>query len=401
MKLYYLSYARIPAERANSIQQMRMCEAFATQGVEVILVHPFHFQTQAMKAVKDIWDYYGIERRFKIVTLPALMGERPHTFTIPKIGGLSMRVSFALFSLLETLRGDLDGDVIVYSRNVHATSLLLRIQRFLAKRRVAIFFEAHAHYKKEKSSPHPLKKVLEEMDGVVTITEALRNELINSFAVPTDKIVVEPDGVNLKQFERSRMSKEEARARLGLPPQSRKIICYSGHLYEDRGGDILLEAAEHLANEVVFLFVGGYRNDLARLDGRPKDNVIFTGFVSPSSVPLYLFAADVLVIPYTLQIPTVKYTSPLKMFEYMGAGRPIVASRLSVFEEILEDGKNAILVEPENAVSLANGIKKVLEDERLAQKLANQAYLDVQDYTWNKRAQRILDFMAERRAGKR
>ena len=86
------------------------------------------------------------------------------------------------------------------------------------------------------------------------------------------------------------------------------------------------------------------------------------------------------------------YMSPLKMFEYMAAKRPIIASDLPSVCEVLNK-ENAILVKPDNPESLAQGIKKILEDKELANKMSYQAFSDVENYTWHKRVENILNFI--------
>jgi glycosyltransferase involved in cell wall biosynthesis len=98
---------------------------------------------------------------------------------------------------------------------------------------------------------------------------------------------------------------------------------------------------------------------------------------------------DVLVLPNTATHISARYTSPLKLFEYMAAGRPIVASDLPALREVLTDGENALLVEPGNAAQLADAIGRLLHDPELAQRLAAAAWRDVQAYSWDRRAERL------------
>ena len=95
------------------------------------------------------------------------------------------------------------------------------------------------------------------------------------------------------------------------------------------------------------------------------------------------------------------YTSPLKLFEYMASGRPIVASDLPALREVLRPDENAVLVEAGDAEALAAGVARLLGDAALASRLAAQAREDVREWTWDKRAERIealLEAVTERRA---
>jgi glycosyltransferase involved in cell wall biosynthesis len=119
--------------------------------------------------------------------------------------------------------------------------------------------------------------------------------------------------------------------------------------------------------------------------------VTFVGFRSHSDALLFQRAADVLVLPHSMKyVHSAYYTSPLKLFEYMAAGVPIVASDLPSNREVIRHGQNGWLVEPDNPGALAQAIHRLLEDRDEAEELAKQATHDVQRYTWERRAGEIL-----------
>ncbi len=150
-----------------------------------------------------------------------------------------------------------------------------------------------------------------------------------------------------------------------------------------------------------FLVLGGEQKDIDYHEGLIKEkkaeNFSFLGFVDQKDVINYLFAADVLVMPYgagvTIKSGTVAsdFTSPIKLFEYMASKRVIVASKINSVLEILEDGKNAILVEADDLDSLKKGLRKALNNGDNSSKLAQQAYRDVQKYGWKQRAEKMLE----------
>jgi glycosyltransferase involved in cell wall biosynthesis len=108
-------------------------------------------------------------------------------------------------------------------------------------------------------------------------------------------------------------------------------------------------------------------------------------------VPEYLAAADVMVMPTTEDLRYAAYTSPLKLFEYMATGNPVVASDLPVLREVLTDGANALLYPPRDAAALARAVRKLWSEPALGPALADQAWQDVQHYGWRARASRILE----------
>jgi glycosyltransferase involved in cell wall biosynthesis len=142
--------------------------------------------------------------------------------------------------------------------------------------------------------------------------------------------------------------------------------------------------------------IGGHERepDLARVRALADalgiaDRVQFTGLVPPAQVAGLLRAADVLVLPNPASAISTRFTSPLKLFEYMAAGRPIVATDLPALREVLRDGETAVLVTPGDAAALAAGIERVITDAQLAGRLASAARAAVDDYTWDRRAERL------------
>jgi glycosyltransferase involved in cell wall biosynthesis len=98
---------------------------------------------------------------------------------------------------------------------------------------------------------------------------------------------------------------------------------------------------------------------------------------------------DVLVLPNPRSAISNTHTSPLKLFEYMASGRPIVATALESIQEVLRDGENALLVEPGNPQALVTGIRRIKDDPALAQRVAARAAEDLREYTWARRAERL------------
>ena len=117
------------------------------------------------------------------------------------------------------------------------------------------------------------------------------------------------------------------------------------------------------------------------------------GFRDHSDLPWLLAGADVLVLPNTAKDENSKFfTSPLKLFEYMAASRPIVASSLPSLREILNE-KNAVFFEPDNPKSLASAVESLLDNDSLSIRLADNARSDVRGYTWDERAKKIITFL--------
>jgi glycosyltransferase involved in cell wall biosynthesis len=231
---------------------------------------------------------------------------------------------------------------------------------------------------------------------LVTITNSLAASVRNSAKNSTPLVVV-PDGVISKWVERQETS-ATVRAALGLENEQRRIAVYSGHLYRGRGIELIVKLAEKVPDHL-FLVVGGkdatveqYRQACAGIE-----NIRFVGFRPPSQVFEYLLAADVLLMPHGNAVEGSDggdislFTSPLKMFEYMAAGRPILASTLPVLQEILKDGANALLRPYDDIDSWVKAIRELQNDPQLCASISRQAHEDVAPYTWHNRAKRLLD----------
>lgn len=358
MKLYYLANARIPTEKAHGIQIMKMCEAFASHGVEVTLLVPRRFN----HIKSDPFEYYSVKNNFKI----------KHIFTIDVVSlgrpGFFIESSlFAVFSALHCLFKDPDN---IYSRD----ELPLYFLSFLGKR---FYWESHT-FKNSFVS----RRVLKCSTKIITITKNLKEKYNNP------NILVSSDAVDLDFFD-LRLSKEEARNELGLP-LNKRIVLYAGHLYPWKGANVLRDASIYLRKDIVVVFVGGTTKDIAGFKNKADkfQNIIVTDHKLYKDIPKYLKAADVLVLPNSGQEDiSRRYTSPMKLFEYMASGRPIIASDLKSIREVLNES-NSHLVESDNPKLLASTIEGVLSKDTT--KITAQAYEDVKRHTWIKRAESIL-----------
>jgi glycosyltransferase involved in cell wall biosynthesis len=155
---------------------------------------------------------------------------------------------------------------------------------------------------------------------------------------------------------------------------------------------VLLQALAQLSDTRAVI-AGGHpaEPDLDRLRGLARqlgvaDRVTFTGMIPRKDVPALLADADVLAMPYFSTPVIERYSSPLKLFEYMAAGRPIVASNLASVREVLKDGVNARLVPPADPAALAAVIRTVFDDRAFAERIARRAFEDVGAYSWDERA---------------
>lgn len=369
MKLIYLTGFGLPTGWAHGIQVMKMCEALSALGVDVELVVP----RRRNEIKTNPFDYYGVKNNFKIIKLFCLdvyPGDSSSFYFWLRLA------SFLLVAKFYFLFKKFD---VLYTRE-QAVSLFFN----------DFILEIHS-LSDQIRSWH--KKVWEKAQRLVVLTSFIKKRLIEE-GIDMNKILVAPDAVDLKEFDIS-MTKEQLRQELGLP-LDKKIIIYAGSLYlhDWKGVDILLESIKYFDQDWILVLVGGEPKEIEKIKEKyGLLAIILAGRQLRQKIPLYLKAADALVLPNKSQDNISKYyTSPLKLFEYMASRQPIIASDLPSIREILNE-KNAILFEPDNSESLAFGIKKIFQDNDLARRLANQAWLDTQKYSWSARAKKIIGFI--------
>jgi glycosyltransferase involved in cell wall biosynthesis len=369
LRVVYLSKGNIPSKFAHTVQIMKMAEGLAQHVESLQLVTAAGFSRGPDKSI-DLYKWYDVEPTFRVLRIPV----RWRQPALMRIG------NDPRFEKLAALYARVVCPHLVYARSI-------TIAQYCVNVGLRTIIETHGEPKKRVEqmlalSRHP------KFVGLVTIHDRLKGGYVEA-GVPDSKIYVASSAVDLKCFQQM-PDREVVRKELGLP-DGRPIVVYCGHFYEKKGVPHLIDAAKSL-RDVTFCLVGGWPEDIEAMKIRAGDsnNIVFTGFVPNSDVARYLAAADVLVLPNSARTEHAKVTSPLKLFEYMAAARPIVATRIPALQGFLVHSKNSYLVEPDSAEALASGIRILLSDGHLAQSLAKQALLDVQPFTWQKRAENIL-----------
>jgi glycosyltransferase involved in cell wall biosynthesis len=377
---YMTRYGKIPSRKADGVAVMNTCSGLVSQGFEVELILP-HGQATPLATLggaESIWGFYGVPRNFRITYFPCSL------FGLP---GRNVR-----YNILGVAYAVVRGNRLIYSRQIELAYLAALFGRIS-------IFESHNYLRVSQKRILPywinmLRNPKRPAAMVVTTRAAARAYVMQG--VPEERLLVAPNGVDVQRFA-STQPKAAFRDALGLP-KSKTIVGFSGHLYERRGIEDLFECAR-LLDQLLFLIVGGEPNDVDRYHSLARhlsiSNVKFVGFVPQASLPTYLLACDILVMPYTTATVTHNYMSPMKMFDYLACGRPIVATDFPVVREILHDRRNAILVPPDSGKALSTGIKCLLDHPDFAIELGEQARRDAQQYTWENRTRHIVSWYKE------
>jgi len=252
-----------------------------------------------------------------------------------------------------------------------------------------VFFEGHKGRWNIAS-----RAVAKRATGLVVITEGVKQFYVEK-GLPAEKITVAPDGVDMDAFKNM---KEQSAARTALDlPQHKYLAVYTGHLYSWKGVDVLAEAATYLPAGFEIVVAGGTDSDIEAFRRRysERSNIRIVGRRPHHEIPDWLAAADMLMVPNTARDDISKhYTSPLKLFEYMAAERPIIASDLPSMREVLRED-SAYLVRPDDPQAIADAMLAVRDERGAAAAKARVARADVAGYTWRKRAERIARFITD------
>jgi glycosyltransferase involved in cell wall biosynthesis len=237
-----------------------------------------------------------------------------------------------------------------------------------------------------------VRRAVSRPDSIVVTSDALA-ETVRRIR-PGARIMVERNGVDLEAFERL-PDRVSARRSLGLPAD-RKISLYTGQLLAWKGIATLLEASKLLPDDHQVVIVGGSDDDIRAWQAKvPGNKALFLGRRPHAEIPTFLAAADVCVLPNTAEDrESSTYTSPIKLFEYLASGCPIVASSLPSIREIVGEGE-ALLVTPDDPAALADTIVACsVEGEQGRERAARGRRLVRERYGWASRAVRILDSIA-------
>ena len=351
MKIYYLANIRLPTKKAHGLAVMKMCEAFALQGNKVELVVPRRLNAET----ESPSSYYEVEENFTITKLPTLDLVR-----FGRIGFWIQSLSFSVFALCYVVLKKTD---VIYGRD----ELTLSFLSFFKKN---VVWEAHTVRKKWL-----VTGLLRRSKKLVVISGGLKEYYV-SLGVPEERILVAPSGVDIDVFEEITQSKEMLRERLNLP-LNKKIIAYIGRtktMGEEKGVGEL----DTVINEVK--------------KKHPEAELLVVSKSEPHEVPVYMEAADILVMNYPNTEHYAKYMSPLKMFEYMASGNPIVTTDLPSIREILDES-TAYLFSPDSSAGLVEKISEVLEKYDEARSKASRAEEKVKEFTWERRAENIIAFV--------
>lgn len=371
MKIVYIANVRLPTERAHGVQIVKTCEALAREGAEVTLFVPYTFN----HLEDDLFTYYDIDYIFTLVVVPS--------FDWRKLGRFGYILHTLYFTVAAIIYALAHRRQLIYSRS-RSISFLVSLLC------LDVVYEDHEPPRsKLQLYAFFLKRIPKKVIVAYNLGQLYDRLGIRSY-------IVAPNGVDVAQFDRVKRYSGLWKRECGIAAQT-PIVLYVGHFYPWKGVYTLVDGAKKLAPAAVVLFG-------ATVETREKikhycaqndiTNVFILDFLPHREVIPYIKSADVLVLPNTAsEERSARYTTPIKLFEYMASNVAIAASNIPSFTPYVRDGENAELFTADDKESLVIAIKHLLADDALRLRLAQCAHKDVQAFTWRERARKIIDFV--------
>lgn len=376
--IHYISPSILPSESANSVHVIMQVRALADCGFRVTL-----YACRSVREKKDL--VRSIQAQYAVNFDDICMV----TCFVKSVFMSTSKVALlALFRLVSNRRPNL-----IISRNLYATYILGVLLR------QPHIFEVHdvekgiRGYVQRSILKRPWiriiaisQKLLEYLNEIHGVTPCV-SQVLHDAA---------PHGI-------SPVSPENRRALLKDLVHETKgewegICGYIGHLYSGRGIEIIETMASSRSN-VLFLIIGGRSEEIVvRRESNKLKNLLYLGHMPHNRALQIGGCVDVLLMPYQTSVSvgvkdrdTAKWMSPMKMFEYLAVGVPIISSSLPVLREILVHNNNALLVRPDAPEEWIAALDLLLKDRTLAARISDTAHKLYQDkYTWRKRAEALL-----------
>lgn len=369
MKILYLFPEALPLPRARGIQVAHTLSEMAKQGCDVTLAY-----------VPSEGDpLYGLNTDKRIYCIPI---QRNFPYPFGRMGSVKL-----FYFRLRKILDQVSGDTIIYVRHLKLAEKIITDYP-----RLTLVYEAHEVFSKtvptskKKATFHREAKVFQQASLIVANSNATAKQLLELYGQPKQEIAVIPNGATIpadipsKNWEAIQSS-----------------IVYSGSFFGWKGVDDLVCAVEFLPEQYCIKLIGGTKERLGtafdRLSPRAKQQITCIDRMPHGDVMRELQAACIAVLPNKPDIDS-QFTSPIKLFEYMGAGCAVVASDLPSVREILNEDE-AAWFEPGNPASLAKAITALGQNIVKAKAMSTRLHTKAAAYSWSARAQRLIQLLSK------
>lgn len=383
MGIKHLFFAKkfiLPSCSANALQSLTMAYAFAAAGVRTTVLPGFKASSHA-HLKKELEAFYGLEPTANL-ELKSLYGRHKGIYGL----GFRFRLASAWLSAAP--------GTVFYSRDIKEALMLARLKRRFGLKH-PFFFEMHEilaeqHRQNNTGRAEEFRKLeqelLEQVDGIIAISPLLAKDLDKEYA-PGLPVHVAPMGFNDTIFSQ-------------VPDVNLSgdvVLAYAGSLYEGKGIHSLVAAMKYLPGRFRLLVMGGKPQEelshLQRIAAEVPEGsrrIEFTGHLSPREVALRLQECQMFIIP---QQSSAEFFSPIKLYEAMGVGLPMVVTPVPAISAVLHHGENAYFAKDRNPESIAHAVQELSADTDTVTQMQNNCREQAVSHTWKQRAVGCLNFM--------
>jgi len=380
-RIYYI-LNDFPLGKAHTVQILKTSDSLKSFGYDIKLLVP--------KQKKDL-DTEQIQKKFSLknkltIVLLSPISVRKRNVVFRRAILWALKIIFSLSCSFYILKDDFPGKKMIYTRNWKLALMSFILSKIIHG---SIIFELHniPNQKYVKLFSFLFNKLT-----IVTVSKYLK-ELLVQLGLSGEKIHCLPNGFDDQLFNASKKQIDSTISDK-LSKLNGKIVMYVGTLDEWKNVEFVLESSNYTKNNVSFVFVGGTPKDIGRLESKSKSkNCIFYGRVSYRQLPQFMQRADILVVsPSNLGKNMVSF-SPLKLFEYMGMQKPILAPNFPWISEIITDGENGILYNTNSTKDLAQKVDTILDNPVLKKKLSEKASSSALNFTISKRTKKLISLI--------
>ncbi len=364
MKIAYCTNIRLPSERAHGHQVAAVCDALAALGHEVTIFCPFRKNT----VKEDYWTFHKANKKVQVKYLGTF--DPIDRWWLPKVLQLPMLNA----SLKRSISYQLTANNFdcVYTRTPALLSTLIESG-------IPVILELHTLPTRGQAL---FASRCNKCALIICLTSQMKKELI-SWGVNAKYLMVEGDAVDLEKFKNMPSPKQSDTFTVGYAGSFKTM----GH---DKGVGLIIDAVRQLQSagkEITKKIAGGPASAISDPD--------YLGYLDQTSLLQMYASCDVLIYPAPKSDHPYfqRDTSPLKLFEYMAVGKPIIAADLPPVHDILDDS-TAYFFQPGDAADLARAIEHVMNHRDEAEAKAEKARKTVEHHTWEKRMKRIMDALS-------
>ena len=360
MKIIYIADFTLPTNRAYAIHVFKMLDAFGDHGSKSQLFIPYYDKKNFKKTI----NFFDL-KNLTSIKINRIFKKRINLNFINRI--------FFGYKTARRLKY-LDNNSLIITRSLMASIFLtvFKIKHFLEIHQeikgLTKFFLINLNFINSKSI---IKNIF------------ISKSLANFYKYKTKKYKILHDGVDLYKFKKKKI-------------KSVTKISYVGSFYKGRGIELIFEIAKELKYLKFYLY--GKRNE--KFNRLPK-NIYLKPFVQQSKIPKILNNSDLLLLPYSKKVhissdskssDNSKFMSPLKLFESLASGTPILCSNIKVLREVLKNHYNSILINNfENKKEWIEKIKKVSKNYKKLKFISENALITAKRYTWFKRSASFIN----------